>query len=111
VIGLYFLYLPLGISDIPKVILYLRAPTHPAFSSNGGSLKIIHDKGAGTANKGKNMKTLEIKKPEEMRNFMFTMYEKNGDRNFSAAVTVSPDEAITIGTLLQSAIPTILSWT
>jgi len=101
----------LSIVDIPKIILYLRSPGHKVFEDRG-KLSLMHDKGAGTARKGQDIKTLEIQKPSDRNNFMFSMYEKaNGSPRAKAAVTVSPEEAIVLGTLLQQAIPIILSWT
>jgi len=101
----------LSIVDIPKIILYLRSPQHPAFERNGYKLKLMHDKGAGTARKGEDVKTLEIVKSDRTTNFMFNLYQKSGGNNISASVPIAPDEAIVIGTLLQAAIPVILSWT
>ena len=104
----------LGIVDIPKIIMYLRTPAHQMFTdkqnSNKKNLKIYHDKGAGTPNEGKNIKTLKIDKPENANNFFFSIYQKDEDSKTTATVTVSPDEAIVIGTLLQAAIPRILAW-
>jgi len=101
----------LSIADIPKIILYLRNPNHESFDRTDNKLSIMHDKGAGTVDKGKHRTTLEVSKPQNMRNFMFKLYQKDGEKQVSAWVPVSPEEAIVIGTLLQSAIPTILSWT
>ena len=100
----------LSIPDIAKIILFLRNPTHESFSKTG-SLKIMHDKGAGTYNKGQQVKTLEVSKPENMRNFMFGLYQKENETVTKVQVPVSTDEAIVISTLLQAAIPRILSWT
>ena len=102
----------LSIVDIPKIILFLRNPNHAVFERTGGKLKLMHDKGAGTARKGKDVKTLEIMKSDRTTNFMFNMYQKtNGENSASASVPIAPDEAIVLGTLLQTAIPIILSWT
>ena len=100
----------LSIVDIPKIILYLRSPNHPLFQETG-KLKLIHDTGAGTAQKGQDVKTLEVVKSDTTTNFIFNMYQKKNDTTISASVPVSPDEAIVLGTLLQTAIPIILSWT
>lgn len=100
----------LSIVDIPKIIQYLRSPTHVDFERSGGKLKLIHDKNAGTAKKGQDMKTLEIVKSDRTTNFLFNMYQVQGEKSISATVPVSTDEALVIGTLLQAAIPTILSW-
>jgi len=102
----------LSIVDIPKVILFLRNPNHSDFKTGNGDnkLSLMHDKGAGTATKGQHVKTLTISKPENMRNFMFNMYQKDNSVETHASVTVSTAEALVVATLLQSAIPTILSW-
>ena len=99
----------LSITDIPKIILYLRQPKNLIFKD--GKLKLYHDKDAGTADKGKNVKVLGVEKPEDRNNFMFTMNqnETNGTKKF-AACTVSPDEAIAIGILLQESISVIMAW-
>ena len=101
----------LSIVDIPKIILYLRSPNHSVFDRSDGKLKLIHDKGAGTAKKGQEVKTLEIAKSERTSNFMFNVYESSNGTNKSASIPVSPDEVIAIGTLLQAAIPVIMAWT
>jgi len=101
----------LSIVDIPKIILYLRSPGHSSFERTDGKLKLLHDKGAGTAKKGQDVKTLEIVKSDRTANFLFNMYQNSNGKNISASVPVSPDEAIVIGTLLQAAIPVILAWT
>jgi len=100
----------LSIVDIPKIILYLRNPNHESFS-RAGKLSIMHDKGAGTIDKGKHMTTLEVEKPDNMRNFMFKLFQTDNEKKVYAGVPVSPEEAIVIGTLLQTAIPVLLSWT
>lgn len=101
----------LSIVDIPKIILYLRNPGHSIFEQTDGKLKLLHDKGAGTAKRGQEVKTLEVVKSDTTANYMFNMYQKSDGNNISASVPVAPDEAIAIGTLLQAAIPIILSWT
>lgn len=100
----------LTITDIPKILLYLRAPSHPMFNKNDNKLKIYHDRGAGTNDKGKNITTLEVNKPKDKDNFFFSGYQKNNDVSKSASVTVSADESIAIGTLLQAAIPLVVAW-
>jgi len=101
----------LSIVDIPKIILYLRSPGHPSFERTDGKLKLLHDKGAGTARRGQEVTTLEVVKSDTTTNYMFNMYQKSNGNNKSANVPISPDEAIAIGALLQAAIPIILSWT
>jgi len=98
----------LSVVDIPKIILYLRSPSNPVFKE--GKLKIFHDKGAGTADKGQDTTTLAVDKPADKDSFFFSVYQKKGAVNRQASVPVSQDEAVAIGTLLQSAIPLILAW-
>ena len=100
----------LSITDIPKIILYLRAPGHPIFKKDDFKLKIYHDRGAGTPTRGQDTTNIVIDKPEDRDNFFFNAYQKRGDVSKQASVPVSPDEAIAIGTLLQAAIPLILAW-
>jgi hypothetical protein len=98
----------LSVTDIGKIILYLRMPNNSIFSEN--KLKIFHDRGAGTHTVGQDVKTLTIDKPRDAHSFFFNMYHKNGDDATTASVPVTPDEALVIGTLLGAAIPRILAW-
>lgn len=98
----------LSITDIPKVIAYLTQPGHEMFKE--GRLKIFHDKGAGTANKGQEVKTLEVYKEEGRTNFFVSMYANERGVEKKASCPISPDEAIAIRTLLTTAIPKILAW-
>jgi len=102
----------LGITDIPKIILYLRSFRHPMFKSKDDpdvfQLKLYHDKGAGTNTKGQDVTTFTLNKPDGKNNFFATLYQKSTGK--TATVTVSPDEAIAMGILLQAAIPLILAW-
>lgn len=102
----------LSIVDIPKILLYLRAPKHPAFQTEkaGGKLKIYHDRGAGTSTRGQDTTNLTVEKPVDKDSFFFSVYQNKNGSAKSAMVPVSPDEAIAVGTLLQTAIPLILAW-
>jgi hypothetical protein len=106
----------LSIIDIPKILMYLRSPKHSMFQPNernqkaDGKLHIYHDKGAGTANRGKDTTNLTIDKPQDKDNFFWSVYKKSGDTTKTASVTVSHDEALAIGTILQEAIPLLLAW-
>ena len=100
----------LGITDIPKIILYLRSHKLYETQNKVNELSIYHDKGAGTASKGQSTKTLSVSHSDETHNFFFKMYQKDGDKTMSATVTASPGEALAIGVLLQAAIPRILAW-
>jgi hypothetical protein len=100
----------LSVTDISKIIMYLRAPTHQMFSKKG-KLSIYHDPGAGTNDRGKVTKTLEINKDPDKTNFFVAAYQNSGNEKREAVCPVSPDEAISLGTLLQAAIPQILAWT
>lgn len=100
----------LSIIDIPKMLLYLRAPGHQAFKKNDGKMKIFHDRGAGTNDRGANTTSIEMHKPADRDNIFISAYQKNGSNSKNATVTISPDEAIAMGTLLQAAIPLLLAW-
>jgi hypothetical protein len=97
-------------TDISKIILYLRAPGHKAFARTDNKLKIYHDRGAGTNKKGQDVTSIEVNKPADRDNFFFSTYQRKGEVTKKATVTISADEAISIGTLLQTAIPKILAW-
>jgi len=100
----------LTITDIPKILLYLRAPGHQMFERSDGKLKIYHDRGAGTNDRGKDTTSVEINKPADRNNIFISAYQKRGDVSKSATVSISADEALAIGTLLQAAIPLIVAW-
>ena len=99
----------LSITDIPKFILYLRAPSHPLFKKND-ALKIYHDRGAGTNDKGKDTTALKLTKPADRDNIFLTAYQSRNGVSKEATVTIAPDEAVAMGTLLQAAIPLIVAW-
>lgn len=100
----------LNVTDIPKIILYLRAPGHPLFAKKDGVCELYHDRGAGTNDKGKDKTVLKLNKPADRDNFFLAIYQTLGGVNREATVTISPDEAVAMGTLLQAAIPLILAW-
>jgi hypothetical protein len=100
----------LSIVDIPKIILYLRAPGHNAFQKSDGKLKIYHDKGAGTSTRGQDTTNLTIDKPANRDSFFFSIFQNRNGTSKTAQVPVSADEAIAIGTLLQTSIPLIQAW-
>jgi len=103
----------LNVTDISRILLYLRNPGHTAFQNekDDGTLKLVHDPGAGTQNAHKSFKSLMISKPENQYSFWFNINHKSGDESKKASVSVSPEEVIVIGTLLQASLPLILSWT
>ncbi len=99
--------LALNITDIQKILYVFRKPN--AFSKNK-PCQIIHDRFAGTARKGEEIKVLSIAPPsDDYTNYFFNMTQK--EKNISISLPVSSEEIIGIGTLLQAAIPLILSWT
>jgi len=102
----------LSVSDIPKIILYLRAYNHDIFQGEkaDGKLKLYHDRGAGTSTRGQHTTSLTVHKPKGKDSFFFSMSENKEGQRKEASIPVSPDEAIAIGTLLQTAIPLILAW-
>ena len=85
----------LSIIDIPKIILYLRSPTHQIFQNDkaDGKLKIYHDKGAGTNLKGQNTTNLTLDKPKDRNNFFLSAVQTKEGKSKTASVTISPDEA------------------
>jgi hypothetical protein len=100
----------LTITDIPKILLYLRAPKHSAFKKSDGKLKIYHDRGAGTNDKGKDTTTIELNKPDDRDNIFISAYQKRGNQTKSATVSISPDETVAMAKLLDASIPLILAW-
>lgn len=100
----------LNITDISKIILYLRQPTNPIFTKTEGKLKLLHDRGAGTSDRGTDITTLDIDKPEDKDGFWFSMMKKSQGSTSRSGLPVSQDEALAIATLLQAAIPIILAW-
>lgn len=106
----------LSMIDIPKILLYLRSPNHPSFQPTernqkaDGKLHLYHDKGAGTASRGQDTTNLTIDKPQDRDNFFWSMQQKSHGETKTASVTVSHDEALAIGTLLQAAIPLLVMW-
>ena len=106
----------LSITDIPKIILFLRSSSNAMFNEDrdeeGSHCRIYHDKGAGSATQGQHVTTLDIFKSSDpsKTNFFFSMSQKINGSQSRASVPVSPDEAVAIGTLLQAAVPIIMSW-
>ncbi|MHA2065168.1 MAG: hypothetical protein ACXABY_12400 [Candidatus Thorarchaeota archaeon] len=100
----------LNVTDIPKVLMYLRAPGHKMFKKTDGKLKIYHDRRAGTADRGKDVTSLEFDCPPDKDNMFVRAFQKRNGSQKTATITISPDEALAMGTLLQAAIPTILAW-
>ena len=100
----------LSVVDIPKIIMYLRAPGSQLFQKSDGKLKIYHDRGAGTSTKGQDVTSLNIDKPADRDNFFFSVFQNRAGVQKQASVPVSPDEALAIGTLLNAAIPLVLAW-
>jgi len=100
----------LTVTDISKILLYLRAPGHKVFSKTDNKLKIYHDRGAGTNKKGQDVTSIEVNKPADRDNFFFSAFQRKDGVVKKATVTISADEVITIGTLLQAAIPKVLAW-
>ena len=95
----------LDLIDIGKIIHVFKSPK---LAKEG--LSIYHDKGAGTASKGKETKTLFVNRAEGMDNFFFTMKEVSFGITKEAKVPVSMAEAIVLIELLTVAIPLITSW-
>lgn len=103
--------LALGMPDVPKLLHFFKSPNQ--YKGEDGTLKvsIYHDKNAGTKDKGKHIKQLTISKPEDRSNFFFNLSEKNNGVERKASLPVAPEEAMALMTLLESSIPSMLSWT
>jgi len=100
----------LGLADIGKILLYLRAPNHPSFKE--GTCKLYHDKGIrSNLPKGTHSVALNISKPDGYNNFFMAVVETNNKQVLSSVkVPISVAESIVIAKLLESAIPKILAW-
>jgi len=103
----------LGISDLAKVICFLKSPGKYVDSADPtvAKLSIYHDPGAGSENARAKIKTFNISKKQDMNNFMFSLMTKSGEKQINANIPVSPEEATAISILLEAAIPAIISWT
>lgn len=101
----------LGLPDISKIMLYLKNPRHPAFGDQG-TCSLIHDRGINSGKeRGMDVTYLSIGKPEGKDSYFFNIEKKeNGQSVSKFAVPVAPDEAVIVHTLLQAAVPAILSW-
>lgn len=91
----------LSINDLGKVLAALKS---------GTACKLLHDPGAQTEKAGLITKTLAFTELTE-KGFLFNMYEKNKsgeEKKFTIPFTV--DEVAILGTLVSSAIPSILGW-
>lgn len=91
----------LSVNDLGKVLAALKA---------GIECKLLHDPGAQTEKAGLVTKTMSFTALTE-KGFMFYMYEKNKsgeEKKFMIPFTV--DEVAILGTLITSAIPSVLGW-
>ena len=101
----------LNMSDIAKILLYLRTEGEdPQFKKDKGELKIFHDRGAGTSQKGQDTTSLNIKRPEGWDNLVLSMHRNASGESINTSVSLSSSEAIFISVLLQAAIPLIVAW-
>lgn len=107
----------LSITDIPKIIMFLRTPLNTMFVQKNEQgevthhqLKIFHDKGAGTADKMKDTKNLIITKYQDKDSFFVSVSQNTEGSTKSCQIPIGQDEALAIGVLLQAAIPQILAW-
>jgi hypothetical protein len=104
----------LAINDVGKLVHYFKSPKK-YFSDKYDScqIQLLHDKNAGTKDKGKEFKTLSISKSTNMNNFMVSLRYVNKDLNINkeAKITLAPDEAIILDELLKASIPASLAWT
>jgi hypothetical protein len=105
--------LALNATDVGKLIFYLKAPTHKIWVDKEGKpagLNIFHDKGAGTSDRGKSVKTLKVNKPADRDSYFFELNHNDDGEVKTAKIPVSPDEALVLGILLEAALPRMLYW-
>lgn len=102
----------LNLSDLADILLYLKSPSHPHFEKNDNSCFIIHDRGMNSGKeRGQDTSTLNINKPSNMNNFFFNMTKKqDGEIISKVSVPISVPEALVITSLIETAIPAMLSW-
>lgn len=95
----------LGLTDLGKVLRFLRT------SQVGDSLQLLHDPGAQSAMAGKVIKTLYLSSPQGIgQGLILSLSAKEGDRLVKHSIPLSGDEVAILGTLVQAAIPKLLSW-
>jgi hypothetical protein len=105
----------LTVTDISKLICFLRSPSrYPKEGTDGDyEVTIFHDPGAGGASRGEVSKFLSLSKTQKMNNFFLSTTTKKKTTNTidKKSLPISPDEATALMILLESSIPSILSWT
>lgn len=103
----------LTVTDIGKIIYYFsNLKAHEDNNGKSFTLRLLHDPKAGTKDKGKNFKNLQISKSIDMNNFFFKLSViKDKKEVNSANVPVASDEAMAIKLLLEEAVPQMLAWT
>ena len=91
--------------DIGKILYGMRTATE------GTEVKLMHDPGAKTESMGKVKKYVNFSSPQgPTKGFMISVSEQSGDQVRKHLVPINPEEATILMTLLQAAIPRILSW-
>jgi len=111
----------LGLIDVSKLLYFFKSPAKfekdmtrkEDIDDKNYKVSIYHDKGAGTADKGKHIKVLNINKSKDPQrtNFFLNLSEKDNGKETSANLPLSPEEGLAMMVLLEKSIPAILSWT
>lgn len=103
----------IGITDIGKLINFFTNTKQYVTENdpNVAKVDILHDKNAGTANKGKDIKILSISKTKGRDSFFFGIAKKNGSSYDNISVPIAADEAIVMLELFKAAVSAMLAWT
>jgi hypothetical protein len=93
----------LSVTDMSKLALGL---------TTGKETKLMHDPGAKTERAGVTTKHITLSSPEGVMNkgCMLQVSQKTGDDRRSHTIPLSPDECLSLRTLLLTAIPKALAW-
>lgn len=93
----------LSVTDMSKLALGL---------TTGKETKIMHDPGAKTERAGVTTKHITLRSPDGIMNrgAMLEVSQKTGDTRRNHTIPLSPDECLSLRTLLMSAIPKALAW-
>ena len=99
----------LSLADIGKILHYLE--TGVGNSNEQKTCSLVHDPGAGTANKGKITKTLSVSTVDlRTKGAFFDLSEKSGDNRKQHKVPLTADEVKILAVLLRASISQVLGW-
>ena len=108
------IFFALGLTDISELLYFFKSPNKFEDKNNDQQYKvsIYHDKGAGTKNKGKCIKILNItwSKDPKRTDFFINLTQKEYGKETTANMPLKPQEALIFMTLLEAAPRIILSW-